>query len=158
MDTVELADQGLHLFAGEHHRQSLGTLGAADLLHPRQVDTENLAIQEQQGRQGLVLGGRRHPALRGEPCQEGLDLQRTHRAGMALAVGEDEAADPADVGLLRAERHAEAAHACAGVREQLAGTIGLERARLRAGFRGERIPCGGVFPVSGIHGKTRPQI
>ena len=45
------------LLAGEHHGQILGALGPHDIIEPRQVHTEHVSIQEEQGAECLVLGG-----------------------------------------------------------------------------------------------------
>ncbi len=61
-----------------------------------------MAVQEQDGAARLVLGRGAHLALDGEPAQVLGDLGATHLGGVTLAVVQDEAPDPADVGLLGA--------------------------------------------------------
>ena len=75
-------------------------LGALDILQPWQFDPQHVSVEEEDRVQSLVLGGRRHVALAGEVTEEGGELLPTHVARMALAVKEDEPADPLDIRLL----------------------------------------------------------
>jgi len=96
----EPLEHGPHLVAGENDWQSLGSLCAHDVVEPRQVDRQHVTIEEQERAQGLVLGGGGDASLDGEGAQEPRDLGRAQLDGMALAVEEDEPADPGNVGLL----------------------------------------------------------
>ena len=51
----------------------------------------------------LILGGSGNPAVDRKVGQETLDFGGSHLPGVALAVEEDEAANPLDVGILRAD-------------------------------------------------------
>jgi hypothetical protein len=51
----------------KHHRQAALGARAADLAHPGQIEPQHLLVQEQQGRQGLLVRGRRH--LRSAPAR-----------------------------------------------------------------------------------------
>ncbi len=102
MNTVEPLEYGADLLAGQHDGQEPGPLGPNDIVEPRQIDAEHLAIEEQQGAQGLVLGGGCHFVVNGERCQERGDVGRSHLSRVALVVEEDVSLDPVDVGLLRA--------------------------------------------------------
>jgi len=64
--------------------------------------SEHFAVEELSGAQRLVLGGGGHVAIDGQRCEEPRDLGRSHPDGMALAVEDDVAADPGDIGLLGA--------------------------------------------------------
>jgi hypothetical protein len=77
-----------------------GPLGANDVVEPRKLDAEHLAVEKQQGAQGLVLGGGRDLVVNGERRQERGDLGGAQLGGVALAVEEDVALDPVDVRLL----------------------------------------------------------
>jgi hypothetical protein len=100
---VERVEDGLHLLAGEHHRDPLPVPGAHDVVEPGQRLPEDVAIEKQQRAQGLVLRRGGHVALDGPRAQEPRDLGGPHVGRVALVVEEDVAPDPADVGLLRAE-------------------------------------------------------
>ena len=63
-----------------------------------------MSVQEKERIQGLVLCGGGHAPLDGQVCQERLELAGTHLSGMALAVKQDVAANPTDVGLLGSRR------------------------------------------------------
>ena len=54
------------LLAGQDHGQVLGTLGPHDIVEPRQVHAEYVSVQEEQGAECLVLGGRGDAAIDGE--------------------------------------------------------------------------------------------
>ncbi len=62
-----------------------------------------MSVEEEERREGLVLGGGRDAAVRRERGQERVDLRLAHRVGVALAVEEDEPLHPRDVGLFGAE-------------------------------------------------------
>jgi len=61
-----------------------------------------MAIEEEERAEGLVLGGSRDMLLCGEVREKSLDFRGAHFGGVALAVKEDEAAHPLDIGLLGA--------------------------------------------------------
>ena len=74
-----------------------GPLGPLDALHVRQFDAQDVAVEEEERAERLVLrrGG---DSLVGSEVREKLaDLARAHLRGMALAMEEDEALDPTDV-------------------------------------------------------------
>jgi hypothetical protein len=62
-DTTRRLEYGSNLVACQHDRQTLGALGADDTVEPWDVEFENLAIQEQQSAQGLVLRRCGDPSL-----------------------------------------------------------------------------------------------
>jgi hypothetical protein len=61
-----------------------------------------MAVEEQESVQRLVLGRGCNFALDGQRTQEARDLRSAHLEGMTLAVEENVAPDPPDVGLLGA--------------------------------------------------------
>src|SRR5262245_25065299 len=79
-----------------------GPLGPDDLVEPGQVDAEHLAVEKEQGAQGLVLGGGGDLPLNSERGQECGDFRGAHFRRMTLAVEEYVALDPVDIGLLSA--------------------------------------------------------
>ena len=62
-------------------RQSPSLARDADLGYPRQVCTKLLAVEEQQGRQRLLVRRGRQAAPLGQPAEEPIDL------GLALDAG-----------------------------------------------------------------------
>ncbi len=56
----------------------------------------DVAVEEQERAQRLVLGRGSHPTLDGQGTEKVSDFGRAHLGGMALAVEEDVAADPPD--------------------------------------------------------------
>jgi L-alanine-DL-glutamate epimerase-like enolase superfamily enzyme len=81
---------------------------------PGRLARMTVAVEKEEGREGLGLCRGAHGAFDGEMRDEGVDLGLAHLARMALVVKEDEAADPGDVRLLGpqavvagADRHAD---------------------------------------------------
>lgn len=95
---AEFAKHGVDLLASEDDRQGLGPLRPDDLVEPRQVDTQHRPIEEEQGAQRLVLGGRRDPVLDGERGEKRADLRGSHLGRVPLAVEEDVPPDLGSVG------------------------------------------------------------
>ena len=69
---------------------------------PPQILVEHLAIQEQEGAEGLVLGRGSDVFLDSQVGEIGFDLGGAHFGRVTHVVEVDVALDPADVGLLRA--------------------------------------------------------
>jgi len=65
-----------------------GPLRPDDLVEPGEVDAEHVAVQEQQGRQGLVLGRCRHAPVDGEVGEEGGHFRRTQETYASSVRGE----------------------------------------------------------------------
>src|SRR5262245_9938360 len=102
-----------------------GALRAHHVVEPRKVEAEHVAIEEEDGRQRLVLGRRGdvcdHRERRKDESQNvGTELRR-----VAPAARDDQPAHPADVGPLRAA----AVPACTEL-----GSQAVEQARSRARF------------------------
>jgi hypothetical protein len=68
-----------------------------DVLQPQQVETQNLAVQEQQRGQSLFVRRRRDLTCVGQPRQKRLDLLCPEIARVAQFVESDEQANPVDV-------------------------------------------------------------
>jgi hypothetical protein len=75
---VEPLKDGAHLLTRQDDGQMLGPLGSDDIVEPRELDAEHLAIEEEQCAQGLVLGGGRDVLVNRERGQEGGDLGGAH--------------------------------------------------------------------------------
>ena len=68
-----------------------------------QGDTEDFLVEEQEGAEGLVLGGGRDLLMGGEMGEESFDLWRAHGGGVAQFVEADKAFVPVEIGLLGAD-------------------------------------------------------
>jgi len=99
---VHLEEEGPNLLPGEHDREPRRALRPDHVVEPWQVLLEDVAIQEEERAQCLVLGRRRHVALDGERAEELRDLRCAHLGRMTLAMEEDEPADPRQIGTLGA--------------------------------------------------------
>ena len=98
---TELTDDRPHFVTGEYDRQSHRSPGAHDIVEPRQILPKYFAVEEEQGAQRLILGGRGNVALDGQRAQILGQLRGTHPGRMTLPVKENVAPNPRDVGLLR---------------------------------------------------------
>ncbi len=74
-----------------------------DVVHPRQLHGQHLAVQKEKGAECLVVCGRRDLALGGEHREEGLNFRHAHVARMAQTMPPDEEAHPIQVDLLGGE-------------------------------------------------------
>lgn len=103
MGAGESGDDAEGLFVGEDGGEAAGAFSADGVEGEVEVDPEDLAVEEEDGAEGLVLGGGGDAPFDGEVGEEGFDLRRAHFAGVAFVVEEDEPFDPGDVGLFGAD-------------------------------------------------------
>lgn len=99
---MESLQDGAHLLAGKHDRQSLRPRGADQLVEPRQLHLEHLSVEEKKRRERLVLGRGADPPLDGEAREKAGDFVASHLGRVALVVEQNEATNPLDVGALGA--------------------------------------------------------
>lgn len=92
-----MGEYRLHLIPRQHHRQALGPFGLDDVIKPRQFDLQNLAIQEQNRGQCLILRRSGNLALDCKMRQKHLHLWRPHLARMTQAVKPNEKTHPLDI-------------------------------------------------------------
>ena len=90
----------LHLLAREHQREAARELGARRLLQALELPAEDVAVEEHDRGEGLVLGPGADVAGHGEVREEHHDVGGAQLVRVAPAVKQHEAADPAQVGLL----------------------------------------------------------
>lgn len=100
---VECSEHQARLGAGQDGREASGLPGAGSVDRLGEGLVEHLSVQEEQRAERLVLGRGGDMLLDGEVTQEGLDLGHAQISGVALAVEEDIAPDPANVGLFGAD-------------------------------------------------------
>ena len=103
MGARQLIQDLAHFFSGQHGGQTFWSLGADGMDGQIQVLLENLAVQEEQRVEGLVLGGGSNFLLDSQVGEEGFDLGAAHFPRMAFVVEEDVAFDPVNIGLLGAD-------------------------------------------------------
>src|SRR5262245_12559375 len=97
---LHLRQQRLDLAPREDNRQVRRAPCAHDVLDPWQILLQDLAVEEQNGAQRLVLGRSRYLPLNGEVGQKPLYLDGAHVTRMALAVEQNESTYPADISVL----------------------------------------------------------
>ena len=95
--------QRAHLVLGQHDRQARRAFRPYDAVEPRQVPLCDLLVKKEQGGEGLILGCRGNPVCNRQMSQKRLDLRTIHLLRVALAVEIDEALDPVDVRVFRAQ-------------------------------------------------------
>jgi hypothetical protein len=100
--TAKVADDSPHLVSCEHHWQANGSARPNYVVQPRDVLSNDVAIEKEPGAQGLILCGSGDVSLGGERAQVLGDLGGAHPERVALAMIQDEATDPGDVALLSA--------------------------------------------------------
>jgi hypothetical protein len=92
----------LDLLKGQDQRQANGPLRPDHAVETGDLTTQDLAVQEQQGTERLVLRGRADPPPGGETGEELRDLGGAHGSGVPLPGEASVAPDPHEVRLLRA--------------------------------------------------------
>jgi hypothetical protein len=95
---VELRQHGAHLRPREDGRDAARLPGSGGSVEPLELAVEHAAVDEEQRREGLVLRAGADATLHGEVREERGHLGDAHVLRVALAVEEDEAPRPGDVG------------------------------------------------------------
>jgi hypothetical protein len=96
----QLTEESTHLVSARDYGQADCLLGPDHVVEPGQLLAEDVAVQEEERAQRLVLRGRRHVARGGQRARELAHLRRAHLGRMALAMEEDVAAGPRHIRLL----------------------------------------------------------
>src|SRR5207249_6141362 len=99
-NALQLVEDVGDLLAREDGWKAARLVGADDVREPGEVLAEHLAVQEKDRAERLILRGCRDASAAGEEREVFGDFVLTHHHGMALAVEEDESADPAGIGPL----------------------------------------------------------
>src|SRR5437762_9639305 len=97
----ELCDHRAHLVTREDDREATRTTRAYQLVEPWQLHTNDLPVEEEERCQGLILRRATDLGIDGERGQKAGGFGGAQLTRVTLAVKQDVAADPADVGLLR---------------------------------------------------------
>ena len=80
----QIVQQGARFGARQHDGQPHRTFGVDEIAEPGELSTENHLVEEQQRREGLVLGRSAHLPRVGEARKERGDLGLCKRVGMTL--------------------------------------------------------------------------
>ena len=121
VEAGHLVEEPLRLVFGEHRGQATVFAGADGVDGAGEFNLEHMAIEKEEGAEGLVLGGRGHRLVDRQPGEKGLDLGRVQLARMAQLVKADVAFDPVDVGGFGADGIALEADGVAYLVEKLLG-------------------------------------
>ena len=100
-----VGDDCTHFFCGEYVRDTFSFFGSDEVEGGLvEFDVEGVAVEEEDGADGLVLGGGRGFPIHDEVGDELVDLWDTHFSRVSFVVKEDVFANPLDVGLFGAVR------------------------------------------------------
>src|SRR5690348_8199029 len=88
---------GRDILQAQYNRQESLNARTPDVLQPRQIETQDLVVEEQQGGKSLLVRGRGDLTRVGKPGKKRLDLRRPKLARVAQFVKSDEQANPVDV-------------------------------------------------------------
>jgi hypothetical protein len=153
---LELVEAGERVAAGEAGREVLGALGPFGAAEGGDVEVEDALVEEEEGAEGLVLGGSRGATVGGTVVEEGGELGGAKGARVAAFVEADELAGPVEVRFFGARGVVEAAGRGAGGLDEGRGPVlgwrgrGLRSARSTVFYRREaRRSCGGAVDVPG---------
>ena len=102
MNTGHGADDAQRFALGEDRRQAFRLAGTNCVDRPDFL-LQNLALEEKQRTEGLILGGGRDVAVNSQVGNESLDFGAAHFFRVAFVVEEDEALDPVQIGVFRAD-------------------------------------------------------
>jgi hypothetical protein len=114
----ELDEKPFDLAAIEDGRESLGTLGRGEITEIQVFAPQHLLVEEDQCIECLVLGRGGNVAGHCQVVEEGDDLLITQVPGVTLAMKQDVALGPVQVGLLRADAVVLATYEVAHLAEQ----------------------------------------
>jgi len=114
-----MGEEALDLAAVEDGGEALRALCAGDVVQGQLLTPEDQPVEKHQGVEGLVLGCGGNLAVDGEVIVEGDDLRLAHLPGVALAVEEDVAFGPFEIGLLGSDTVMLAPDEIAHLAEQL---------------------------------------
>ena len=112
VDILQVPQDRGHFVSRQHHGQPSLRDRAPNLIHPRQVLPNHLAVEEQQCRQGLPMARYRQSTRRRQVREKGLDLGAAHFPEMPQSVESHERSTPVHVGFFGPKAVVQAAHAC----------------------------------------------
>jgi hypothetical protein len=100
---LEVRQDGADFLTREHDGKGVGGFGFRDSLETFGLAVEDMAVEEEDGAERLILSRGADFPLDGKVTQEGDDVGRVEFARVAAIVEDDEASDPIDVGTLGAD-------------------------------------------------------
>ena len=98
----ELPEEGADFVFGEDDREAGGLFGADEVYAFVNVLLEDAAVEEEEGGEGLVLGGGGDVAIDGKVGEESDDFGRAQVFGVLLVVEKDVTFGPVNVGVFGA--------------------------------------------------------
>jgi len=101
VDALKLGDDAQDFIAGQDGGKTFGAFGAGEE-DGFDVFMEHFAVEEEDSRESLVLGGGGDVPFGGEVGEEGLNFGCAHLCRVAFLVKEDVAPDPIQVGFFGA--------------------------------------------------------
>ena len=110
MDTFKLVHNAPDFFRCQYHRQLSRAMRSHQTRQVSHIRLQYVAVQEKQGGERLILGGRTHMIHHRQMGQELVDFIRAHLPGMPKLVKMDETTNPAFVVFLGPWRIAAYSH------------------------------------------------
>lgn len=96
---LELGEERSDFTNVHHYGECLRAFRSDQVFEWTEIRFQDVAIEEDQGREGLVLCGGADVLVRGERGEKSGNLGRSHFVWMTLVVEEDESCDPCPIGL-----------------------------------------------------------
>jgi len=98
-----LTEDGPDLIFGKNDRQALRLFGPDDIRQGVKFLLQDFPVEEEDGAEGLALGGGGDVAFDSQMGEEGDDFGRAQVFGVAFVMEEDEAFDPIHIGFFGAD-------------------------------------------------------
>ena len=138
MLALQPGHDGCDILQTQHHRQANLNVRTSDVLQPRQIETQDLVVEEQQGAKSLLVRGRGDLTRVGQPGKKRLDLLRPELARVAQFVKSDEQANPVDIDVFGPRAVLQISNALSDLVEQ---PHRLQRRKNQDGFRSDPECC-----------------
>ena len=116
-----MVENAAHFLFGEECGQAFG-LPVVQGVNRAQVLFQHLAVEEQKGTEGLMLGGGSDILFDGQMGEERFDFGRPHLVRVAFAMEQDKAPDPVHGGVFGADGVVLKAQGVADLVEQVLGS------------------------------------
>ena len=98
-----MTEDGPDLIFGKNDRQALRLFGPDDIRQGVKFLLQDFPVEEEDGAEGLALGGGGDVAFDSQMGEEGDDFGRAQVFGVAFVMEEDEAFDPIHIGFFGAD-------------------------------------------------------
>jgi hypothetical protein len=98
MNACHLGEDGFDFFGGEDGGEVLWAFGADGINSAIEFLVQDVAIEKNQGAEGLILGGSRDLAINGEVAEKGFNLWNAHFLWVAFIMKQNVTTNPLSIG------------------------------------------------------------